>query len=54
MGEAKRRKNLGISPRQKTEDINLLKLIKIRFNKKLELHYTNIQLSRFFFMDLQY
>jgi len=34
MGEAKRRKNLGIPPREKTEDINFLNLIKKPYNKK--------------------
>tara|TARA_B100000886_G_scaffold321121_1_gene263098 strand:+ start:359 stop:490 length:132 start_codon:yes stop_codon:yes gene_type:complete len=43
MAEAKRRKNLGIPPREKTEDINLPSLDKKLYNKKLELHYINIQ-----------
>ena len=34
MGEAKRRKNLGIPPREKTEDIKLPQLIKKPYNKK--------------------
>ena len=54
MGEAKRRKNLGIPPREKTENIKLPQLDKKPYNKKLGLHYINIQLSLFFFMELQY
>ena len=34
MGEAKRRKNLGISPRKKSEDIKLPQLDKKPYNKK--------------------
>ena len=34
MGEAKRRKNLGIPPREKTEDIKLPKLDKKGHTKK--------------------
>ncbi len=34
MGEAKRRKNLGISPREKTEDIMLPQLDKKAIQKK--------------------
>ena len=35
MGEAKRRKNLGIPPREKTEDINLPQLDKQAIQKKV-------------------
>ena len=35
MGEAKRRKNLGISPRKKNEDINLPQLNKIALQQKV-------------------
>ena len=35
MGEAKRRKNLGISPREKTEDIKLPKLDKKAIQEKV-------------------
>ena len=35
MGEAKRRKNLGIPPRQKTEDIKLPQLDKKAIQKKV-------------------
>ena len=35
MGEAKRRKNLGISPRKKTEHINLPKLDKKALQQKV-------------------
>ena len=35
MGEAKRRKNLGISPREKTEDINLPQLDKKAIQQKV-------------------
>ena len=35
MGEAKRRKNLGIPPRQKTEDINLPQLDKKAIQHKV-------------------
>ncbi len=35
MGEAKRRKNLGIPPREKTEDIKLPKLDKKSIQKKV-------------------
>ena len=35
MGEAKRRKNLGISPREKTEDIKLPSLDKKAIQKKV-------------------
>ena len=35
MGEAKRRKNLGITPREKTEDINLPKLDKKALQQKV-------------------
>ena len=35
MGEAKRRKNLGIPPRVKTEDINLAKLDKKAIQQKV-------------------
>ena len=35
MGEAKRRKNLGISPREKTEDIKLPKLDKKAIQQKV-------------------
>ena len=35
MGEAKRRKNLGISPREKTEDIKLPQLDKKAMQKKV-------------------
>jgi len=54
MGEAKRRKNLGIPPREKTEDIRLPQLDKKAIQQKVGLHYINIQLSLFFFMELQY
>ena len=54
MGEAKRRKNLGIPPREKNEDIKLPQLDKKPYSKKLGLHYINIQLSLFSFMELQY
>ena len=54
MGEAKRRKNLGIPPREKTEDIKLPKLDKKAIQKRLDLHCINIQSSLFFFMELQY
>ena len=43
MGEAKRRKNLGIPPREKTEDIKLPQLDKKSIQKKLGPHYINIQ-----------
>ena len=39
MGEAKRRKNLGIPPIEKTEDIKLPELYKKPYNKKLDLRY---------------
>ena len=35
MGEAKRRKNLGIPPREKTEDIKLPQLDKIAIQRKV-------------------
>ena len=35
MGEAKRRKNLGIPPREKTEDMNLPKLNKKAIQEKV-------------------
>jgi len=35
MGEAKRRKNLGISPRKKTDDINLPQLDKKAIQQKV-------------------
>ena len=35
MGEAKRRKNLGITPREKTEDINLPQLDKKALQQKV-------------------
>ena len=35
MGEAKRRKNLGISPRKKNEEINLPQLDKIALQQKV-------------------
>ena len=35
MGEAKRRKNLGIPPREKTEDIKLPQLDKIAIQQKV-------------------
>ena len=52
MGEAKRRKNLGIQPREKNEDIKLPELEKKPYKKMLGLHYIDIQLSHFFFMVL--
>ena len=52
MGEAKRRKNLGIPPREKTKDIKLPQLDKKAIQQKVR--YINIQLSLFFFMELQY
>ena len=54
MGEAKRRKNLGIPPREKTEEIKLPQLDKKAIQQKVGLRYINIQLSLFFFMELQY
>ena len=53
MGEAKRRKNLGIPPRQKNEDMKFPQLDKKAIQKKLGLHYINIQLFLFFFIELQ-
>jgi len=41
MGEAKRRKNLGIHLREKTKDIKLPQLDKKAINKKLGPHYIN-------------
>ena len=35
MGEAKRRKNLGISPRKKNEEINLPQLDKVALKQKV-------------------
>ena len=43
IGEAKRRKNLGIPPREKTEDIKIPQLDKKAIQKKLCTHYINIQ-----------
>ena len=54
MGEAKRRKNLGIPPREKTEDIKLPQLDKKAIQQKVRSTYINIPLSLFFFMELQY
>ena len=53
MGEAKRRKNLGIPLREQNKDIELPQIDKKLYNKKLGLNCINIQLSLFFFMELQ-
>ena len=42
MGEAKRRKNLGIPSRERTEDIKLPQLDKKAIQKKLGPQYINI------------
>ena len=42
IGEAKRRKNLGIPPREKTKDITLPKPKKKPYNKKIAIRYINI------------
>ena len=54
MGEAKRRKNLGIPPRKKTEDIKLPQLDKKAIQQKVRSTLYKFQLFLFFFMELQY
>ena len=48
IGDLKRRKNLVIPNRDKTEDIKLPELDKKAIYQKLSLHYKIIQLSHFF------
>ena len=52
MGEAKRRKNLGIPPREKNEDIKLPQLDKKAIQQKVRSTLYKFQLSLFFFMEL--
>ena len=54
MGEAKRRKNLGIPPREKTEDIKFPQLDKKAIQQKVRATLYKFQLFLFFFMELQY
>ena len=54
MGEAKRRKNLGIPPREKTENIKLPQLDKKAIQQKVRSTLYKFQLFLFFFMELQY
>ena len=42
MGEAKRKKNLGIPPKEKNENSKMTQLDKKLFKKKLDLFYINI------------
>ena len=53
MGEAKRRKELGLPPREKPRDLELPKLDKESIKKKLGLFYIKIQLFHFYFMVRQ-
>ena len=52
MGEAKRRKELGLPPRERTIELSLPVLDREKIQKKLDLFHTKIQLFHFFFMDL--
>ena len=54
MGEAKRRKNLGIPPREKTEELKLPQLDKKAIQQKVRSTLYKFQLFLFFFMELQY
>ena len=49
MGEAKRRKELGLPPREKPKELELPKLDKGSIQKKLGHFYIKIQLSNFFY-----
>ena len=49
MGEAKRRKNLGIPPREKTEDIKLPKLDKKAIQQKVRSKLYKYPIIRFIF-----
>ena len=50
MGEAKRRKNLGIPPREKTEDIKLPQLDKKAIQKKSKVYIVKISNYSFSFL----
>ena len=52
MGEAKRRKNLGMSPREKTEDLNLPQLDKKAIQQKVRSSLYKYPIIPFLFMEL--
>ena len=54
MGEAKRRKKLGIPPREKTENIKLPQLDKKAIQQKVRTTLYKYPIIPFFFMVLQY
>ena len=54
MGEAKRRKILGIPPREKTEEIKFPKLNKKAIQQKVRSTLYKYPIIPFFFMELQY
>ena len=54
MGEAKRRKDLGIPPREKTEDIRLPQLNKKAIQQKVRSIFYKYPIILFFSMELPY
>ena len=54
MGEAKRRKNLGILPREKTEDMRLPKLDKKAIQQKVRTILYKYPIIPFLFLELPY
>ena len=53
MGEAKSRKDLGIAPREKTEDIKFPELDKKAIQQKVRSTLYKYPIIPFFFMELQ-